>query len=217
METSSSSFSDLESLPPEVFKKINKKLSPKSAGKLAQSSKSMRKYVGEYKVRDVDPNIYGGKYLDRAIKEKNLGQLKYWLNREKKTGKELIKWNKSMIKKIIHDVNIVELFAKYKDISIDNNLAIQMASENGHAEVVKLLLDDKRANPKAEDNWAIQKASQNGHVEVVKLLLNDKRVDPTADNNSAIQYASENGHVEVMKLLLNDKRVDPTEDNNSAI
>ena len=87
------------------------------------------------------------------------------------------------------------------DPTADNNRAIRWASENGHVEVVKILLSDKRVDPTAGDNRAIQWASGNGHVEVVKILLSDKRVDPTADNNLAIRRASEKGHVEVVKIL----------------
>ena len=46
-----------------------------------------------------------------------------------------------------------------------------MASENGHTEVVKLLLADPRVDPAAGNNWAIRFASENGHTEIVKLLL----------------------------------------------
>ena len=82
-----------------------------------------------------------------------------------------------------------------------------MSSQNGHLEVVKLLLADSRVDPAYDDNYAIGMSSENGHLEVVKLLLPDKRVDPTADDNYAIRLASENGHIEVVKLLSSDKRV----------
>jgi hypothetical protein len=70
--------------------------------------------------------------------------------------------------------------------------AISLASENGHVEVVKLLLNDPRVDPSAYNNDAIRWASKYGHVEVVKLLLNDPRVDPSVANNYAIRLASEN-------------------------
>ena len=103
------------------------------------------------------------------------------------------------------------------DPSASDNWAIRWASKNGHLEVVRLLLGDKRVDPSASDNWAIRWASQNGHTEVVRLLLQDKRVDPSTDNNCAIRWASQNGHTEVVRLLLGDKRVDPSTDNNCAI
>ena len=101
------------------------------------------------------------------------------------------------------------------DPSVDYNNAIRLASKNGHIEIVKILLQDKRVDP--TDNWAIRIASQFGHIEIVKILLEDKRVDPSADDNYAIQYASQNGHTAVVKLLLHDDRVNPAVCNNYSI
>jgi len=56
------------------------------------------------------------------------------------------------------------------DPTADNNRAIRWASENGHVEVVKILLSDKRVDPTADNNLAIRRASEKGHVEVVKIL-----------------------------------------------
>ena len=93
-------------------------------------------------------------------------------------------------------------------------------SENmfeGHTEVVKLLLQDKRVDPSVGNNSVIRLASQNGHTDVVKLLLQDGRVDPSNNDNCAIIWASENGHINVVKLLSQDERVDPSDYNNKAI
>jgi ankyrin repeat protein len=119
---------------------------------------------------------------------------------------------------------IVQKFLKldHIDPAIEKKLnetetAIRLASKYGHAEVVRLLLNDPRVDPSAYSNHAIRLASWKGHVEVVKLLLNDPRVDPSDRDNVAIRWASGNGHVEVVKPLLNDPRVDPSADNNCAI
>ena len=103
------------------------------------------------------------------------------------------------------------------DPSADNNYAIQWASENSHAEVVRLLLADTRVDPGANNNFAIRFASEKGHIEVVRLLLADPRVDPRAFGNEAIRWASHNGHAEVVRLLLADPRVDPSVFGNNAI
>ena len=81
-----------------------------------------------------------------------------------------------------------------------------MASENGHIDVVRLLLADGRVNPAASDNYAIRLASENGRTDVVRLLLADGRVDPAAKDNYAIREASCYGHVDVVRLLLADVR-----------
>ncbi len=62
---------------------------------------------------------------------------------------------------------------KLVDPSACNNYPIRMASQNGHIEVVELLLKDPRVDPGADNNYAIRIAHQNGHSKIVKLLLGD--------------------------------------------
>ena len=88
------------------------------------------------------------------------------------------------------------------------NGAIRWAAQNGHLEVVKLLLADSRVNPAALNNKAIQWAAEEGQTEVVKVLLADSRVDPAANNSRIIGKAAKNYHSAVVKLLLADSRVD---------
>ncbi len=125
-------------------------------------------------------------------------------------------------------------YAYAVDPSEDFNYAIRMASENGHPEVVRCLLNyraDQRCetiagnalvlpayavDPSDYTNYAIRFASANGHLKVMKLLLADKRVDPSSKNNCAIRWASKNGHYEVVKLLLATNSVDPSCKNNKA-
>ena len=81
-----------------------------------------------------------------------------------------------------------------------------IASENGHAEVVKLLLAAGADKDKAMHGGTtpLYIASFNGHAEVVKLLLaagvdKDKA---RQDGTTPLYAASEYGHAEVVKLLL---------------
>ncbi len=52
---------------------------------------------------------------------------------------------------------------------IDNN-AIKTASEHGHLDVVKLLVQDPRVDPNANDDESLKLAYVNGHVDVVDFL-----------------------------------------------
>ena len=51
---------------------------------------------------------------------------------------------------------------KYFD-NCPDNLAIVMASENGHDKIVKLLLEHQKVDPSVNYNLAIRQASKNGH------------------------------------------------------
>mmetsp|Transcript_49043 Transcript_49043/g.59367 ORF Transcript_49043/g.59367 Transcript_49043/m.59367 type:complete len:236 (-) Transcript_49043:245-952(-) len=101
--------------------------------------------------------------------------------------------------------------------STDNNWLIQWASENGHLDLVQMLLKDERVDPSAGKNNAIRSACYNGHSNVVQLLLQDSRVDPSALHNRAIRSASENGHLDVVRVLLTDSRVNPAARHNLAM
>ena len=60
-----------------------------------------------------------------------------------------------------------------------DNLAVRWAAQNGHCDVLKLLLNDVRVDPAVADNWAIFSAASKGYCDVVELLLSDERVDGT--------------------------------------
>jgi len=51
-----------------------------------------------------------------------------------------------------------------------------VASQNGHLDIIQLLLSDPRVNPADNNNGAIRYASKNGHLDIVQLLLSDPRV-----------------------------------------
>ncbi|KAF0704611.1 hypothetical protein As57867_007285, partial [Aphanomyces stellatus] len=87
--------------------------------------------------------------------------------------------------------------------------ALLYASENGHAEVVRILLDyggiDINLVSKSGKS-ALMYASENGHGKVVRMLLDHDGVDINLVNKfgkSALMYASENGHAEAVRMLLN--------------
>jgi ankyrin repeat protein len=81
---------------------------------------------------------------------------------------------------------------KVKDNLVDITQVMYCAAEEGHLEVVKLLLDKG-----ADIGYAITLAARNGHLEAVKLLL-----DEGASTDDGIEVAVQNGHLEVVKLLL---------------
>jgi ankyrin repeat protein len=90
---------------------------------------------------------------------------------------------------------------------------LMIVSENGHVEVVRLLLarNGVEVNKTAQDGTALYMASQNDHVEVVRLLLARKGVEvnkTSKDGSTVLFMASQYGHVEVVRLLLARKGVE---------
>ncbi|VDI41698.1 uncharacterized protein MGAL_10B027113 [Mytilus galloprovincialis] len=97
------------------------------------------------------------------------------------------------------DVNI--------DLCDDNGCSsLYMASQEGHAWVVKELIQNSADVNKCNKNYAspLYIASQNGHVHVVKELLKHSADVNKCDNNdtSPLYIASQEGHVDVVKELL---------------
>lgn len=97
------------------------------------------------------------------------------------------------------------------------NEAIREASERGHVDVVRFLLEDPRVDPTAMNNEAFRFACDGGHVEVARVLLQDPRVNPGAKDNEAIVRAAIKNKVEIVRLLVGDPRIDPSAKNNEAL
>ncbi|RYP54743.1 hypothetical protein DL768_000567 [Monosporascus sp. mg162] len=84
---------------------------------------------------------------------------------------------------------------------------LSWAAENGHKEIVQLLLD-KGAEIDAKDKYGwtpLSRAAEKGHKEIVQLLL-DKGAEIDAKNNygrrTPLSWAAEKGHGGVVQLLL---------------
>ncbi len=72
------------------------------------------------------------------------------------------------------------------DPSYDNNLILCSAAENGHTEVVKILLADKRVNPFDRVNGAMYSAIVNGHEDIVHIFMLDPRFSIRSYINGAL-------------------------------
>lgn len=90
---------------------------------------------------------------------------------------------------------------------INKNYCLARAAENGHAEIVKLLLAMSGIDVNRSDKWTpLVLAAINGHAEVVKLLLAAPGID--VNEWKPLLRASEEGHAEVVKLLLAAPEID---------
>ncbi|KAJ3022521.1 UNVERIFIED_CONTAM: hypothetical protein HDU68_009057 [Siphonaria sp. JEL0065] len=96
------------------------------------------------------------------------------------------------------------------------------------ASIVKVLLEDGRANPSYNNNNALLVAVKKGYTTVVELLIKDKRVEvgvvqkSTAELSAnvieiALMSLPELKCASIVKVLLEDGRVDPSYNNNNAL
>ncbi|XP_076108738.1 uncharacterized protein LOC143076757 [Mytilus galloprovincialis] len=84
-----------------------------------------------------------------------------------------------------------------------------IACENGHTEVVQMLINNKADINKCRDTGVspLLIACQNGHSEVIQMLINNKAdINKCTDTAvSPLYIACQNGHTEVVQMLINNK------------
>lgn len=89
---------------------------------------------------------------------------------------------------------------------MDGNTPLLLASKNGHAHVVMLLLNNGADLSIRDENrrTALMLAARNGHSECLGALLdNNADLDAVDKNrNTALSYAARYGHAECVNLLL---------------
>lgn len=114
---------------------------------------------------------------------------------------------------------VMELFLK------DNypnplNQALIRASLNGHHKILKLLLQDGRADPTIVDGDDFSLICSKGYYEVIKLLLEDRRainLFAGVSHAEAIRNACSSGHADVVELLLQNGEANPCFDDCGAV
>ncbi len=116
---------------------------------------------------------------------------------------------------------IDELIKRGYDPSADNNLPIQVASEQGYLNVIERLLQDPRVNPGDNGNMSIINAIYKGHLNVAKRLLRDQRINPNNKTrvlgSTILGEAAKKGYLDLVDLILQDPRTDPSIKNNEAL
>jgi ankyrin repeat protein len=98
---------------------------------------------------------------------------------------------------------------------VDNGqTALHGAASGGHEAVVRLLLEDYKADAEAKDDggWTVlHAAAAGGNEAVVRLLLEDYKADAEAKDDrgrTALYGAALGGHEAVVRLLLEDYKAD---------
>ncbi|KAI9765917.1 MAG: hypothetical protein M1840_007058 [Geoglossum simile] len=104
--------------------------------------------------------------------------------------------------------------------------ALQAAAQNGHLEVVRLLLrrgGEANAKPVLDGKTALQAAAGSGHMKIVQLLLEkgaDINAKPSDSGRTALQAAAEAGHLAIVRWLLErgaDVNGEPAFDGKTAL
>jgi ankyrin repeat protein len=95
--------------------------------------------------------------------------------------------------------------------------AIQLASQYGKVDILKVLLKEDCIDPSHNDSYSFRLAATHNYIPVMKLLLKDNRINPSDGFNYSIIESAKNGHVETIKYLLKDSRVDPSDRDNCGI
>jgi hypothetical protein len=80
------------------------------------------------------------------------------------------------------------------------------SSSAGHTEVIRVLLEDGRADPTP----LLAPAVFGGNEARVRLLLTDGHADPATNNSYALRVAAVSAHHTILQLLLEDGRADPS-------
>jgi len=115
----------------------------------------------------------------------------------------------------ILSVDTVEEFdiAKLLGINLryDNNYALRVASENGHIDVVRYLIENGVTI--THKCIALRHASKGGHKDIVRYLVEN---GANIHSSSSLKYASEGGHTDVVQYLF-ERGANIHADNNYAL
>jgi hypothetical protein len=119
-------------------------------------------------------------------------------------NENLYLWNRVIVK----DIKIENNDKKYQYLKsvgldnpneIDNSVALIIASEHGHLEMVKYF-KEQGGDIKAKNNKAVRHACKYGHLKVVEYLV-ENGADITDDDNFCIKWSCRNRHAEIVYYL----------------
>jgi ankyrin repeat protein len=87
------------------------------------------------------------------------------------------------------------------DIHADSDKALRYAASYGQLEAVRLLLD-RGANIHVYQDESLRVAAENGHTKTVELLL-ERGAHIHANDDRILRWAARNGHADIVGILLN--------------
>jgi hypothetical protein len=124
-----------------------------------------------------------------------------------------------------NNIELVDLFLNDPKIDPEfkSNRAIKNAIQFGHDQIVKLLLDSKKINPRVLRKLFVLACSY-GHDNVVKVFLDFRKEFPfppavydDEQDQEAMHLACFDGHTGVVRLLIEEGGIDPSIDRDMPI
>ncbi|PRP77640.1 ankyrin repeat domain-containing protein 44 [Planoprotostelium fungivorum] len=104
------------------------------------------------------------------------------------------------------------------DPSADDNFCIKYAAAYGHIDVVRILLEDPRVDPSAENGLPLERAMVSQDTRLVMLFLKYIQPDWSEQQANRIMWcAAASGHTDMIRYLLDNTKVNPAASDNQAL
>ncbi len=136
--------------------------------------------------------------------------------KKKDEGEDVMLYDEFMLDKPIVSGDLQSvcrlLVCSTTDPSEHYNLALWLAVEHRHEDIVRVLLADSRVDPNARRGFIVHEAIRKRMINICLLLVTHPLFDVTNDRQGAIFWAADYDVAEVVQVLLEDPRVDVTED-----
>lgn len=101
------------------------------------------------------------------------------------------------------NINIIKLLIEnknyYKYINLSNNMSLVIASEHGHLDIVKVLINYIDVNN--HNGLALIKSCENEYLETVVFLV-ENRANIFLQNNGAFNVSAKDGYIDIIKYLV---------------
>ncbi|KAJ3294046.1 hypothetical protein HDU79_011629, partial [Rhizoclosmatium sp. JEL0117] len=112
---------------------------------------------------------------------------------------------------------VVDVLLTDGRVNPNNRNVLKLATKKGRDDIVQRILEDPRTNPSLEDNVALLIAGHGNYKTILEKLLLDPRINVTLDNNILFINSCVRRYVPLIKALLLDGRADPTAQGNYAL